>query len=168
MNTVIVFTAKNTKKIFAQGGTGNWKLNNERVKKCDYVVMTANSHHRESMHNLEDHGKAFLVGKISGVAGDAYDDLGHREGGRWVIRISEYAEIDLPNAWGGYQNPVKYVDLSDIDIDPEKLEWKPFPTDQIETFDHDPIPALTIEEAKRGIAKKLGVTPETIEIIIRA
>jgi hypothetical protein len=41
-------------------------------------------------------------------------------------------------------------------------------TEGIDTPEYDRIPALTIEEAKRGIAKKLGVTPDNIEIIIRA
>ena len=168
MNTVVVFTAKNINKTIEQGGSGNWKLNAERVKKCDYLVMTANSHHRDSMHPKDKHGNAFLIGRISGLAPDAYDDLGNKEDNRWIIQFNEYAEIDLSNAWGGYQNPVKYTDLSDFDIDLELLHWKPFPVDQIINQAHIGIPALTIEEAKSGIAKKLGIEPECIEITIRA
>jgi hypothetical protein len=43
-----------------------------------------------------------------------------------------------------------------------------FPTDQVINQAHVGIPALTIEEAKLGISKKLGITPECIEITIRA
>ena len=168
MDTVIVFTAKNLADTFRQGGSGNWKLNSERVKKCDFAILTANNHHKKSTHSREDHGTAFLIGKISGVTPDAYDDLGEREHGRWIIRFSEYAELDIPSFWGGFQNPIKYADLSDLDVDLDSLEWKPFPTEGIDTPEYDPVPALTIEEAKRGIAKKLGVTPDNIEIIIRA
>ena len=168
MDTVIVFTAKNLADTFRQGGSGNWKLNSERVKKCSYAILTANSHHKKSTHPLDDHGAAFLIGKISGVTPDAYDDLGEREDGRWIIRFSEYAELDIPNFWGGFQNPIKYADLSEFSVDLDSLEWKPFPTDGISIPEYDRVPALTIEEAKRGIAKKLGIAPDNIEIIIRA
>lgn len=168
MNTVIVFTAKGINKTIEQGGSGNWKLNAERVKKCDYLILTANSHQPASMHLKEKHGHAFLIGKISGLTQAAFDDQGNKESNRWIIQFSEYAEIDLPNAWGGFQNPVKYADLSEFSLDPELLNWKPFPTDQIINQIHRGVPALTIEEAKFGIAKKLEITPECIEISIRA
>ena len=168
MDAVIVFTAKDINKTIEQGGAGNWKLNAERAKKCDYLILTANSHHRDSMHPKEKHRNAFLIGKISGLSPEAYDDLGNKEDDRWVIQFSEYAEIDISNAWKGYQNPVKYTDLSEFDIDPEQLDWKPFPADQVINQTHIGIPALTIEEAKFGIAKKLGIAPECIEITIRA
>ena len=170
MDTVIVFTAKDINKTIEQGGAGNWKLNAERAKKCDYLILTANSHHRDSMHPKEKHGHAFLIGKISDLIPDAYDDLGNKEDGRWIIRFSEYAEIDIPNAWEGFQNPVKYTNLSELkfDLDLSRLDWKPFPTDQVINQAHIGIPALTIEEAKSGIAKKLGINPECIEITIRA
>ena len=170
MDTVVVFTAKSINRTIEQGGAGNWKLNAERVKKCNYVVLTANSHHRDSTHPKEQHGHAFLIGKISGLIPDAYDDLGNKEDDRWIIQFSEYAKIDIPNAWGGYQNPVKYTDLSEIDpdLDPEQLDWKPFPTEQVINQAQVGIPELTIEEAKLGISKKLGITPECIEFTIRA
>lgn len=167
MDTVIVFTAKDINKTIEQGGSGNWKLNAERVKKCDYLILTANSHHPASVHLKEKHGHAFLIGRISGLTQDTYDDLGNKESNRWIIQFSEYAVIDLPNAWGGFQNPVKYANISEFSLDPELLDWKPFPTDQIINQTHRGIPALTIEEAKSGIAKKLGITPECIEITIR-
>jgi hypothetical protein len=168
MDTVVVFTAKNINRTIEQGGSGNWKLNADRAKKCDYVLLTANSHHRASLHSKDKHGHAFMVGRVSGLTPEAYDDLGNKEDNRWIIQFSEYAEIDIPDAWGGYQNPVKYVDLSDFDIDIEHLDWKPFPADQVINQAQIGIPALTIEEAKLGISKKLGITPECIEIIIRA
>ena len=167
MDTVVVFTAKNISKTIKQGGSGNWKLNAERAKKCDYLILTANSHHRDSMHLKEMHRHAFLIGKISGLTPDAYDDLGNKEDNRWVIQVSEYAEIDIANAWGGFQNPVKYTDLSEFSIDTEQLNWKSFPADQVVNQAHISIPALTIEEAKSGIAKKLDLDPECIEITIR-
>ena len=168
MDTVLVFTAKDFDTTVEQGGSGNWKLNAERVKKCDYVVMTANAHHRDSKHSNAMHGHAFLVGKISGLQSEAYDDLGNKEDDRWIIEFNDYALVDIPKAWGGFQNPVKYTELSSLAIQPEALEWKPFPMDQKVDRSNQAIPALTIEEAKLGLSKKLGISPENIEITIRA
>jgi hypothetical protein len=160
MDTVVVFTRKGMDTIFAQGGSGDWVANVERLDRCSYLVATANAHSRLTEHPESMHAHAFLVGKIAGVK-DAPENPG-----RSIIQLSEYAEIDIPDAWGGQRNPVRYLDLSEIGIDPAQVPWKPFPTELEET--HDPIPALTIEEAKRGLSKKLGVTPESIEITIRA
>ena len=169
MDTLLVFTAKDIHKTIQQGGCGNWKLDANRAKKCTYIVLTANSHHKESLHPKENHGQAFLIGKISGISPEAYDDLGNKEDNRWVIQFDEYAELqDSTIVWGGYQNPVKYMELSDLGIKPSELEWKPFPFDQVEDLSQKKIPELTIEEAKQGIAKKLGIQPDCIEITIRA
>ena len=168
MSAVVVFTAKDFNRTIEQGGCGNWKLNVGRVKKCDYVVLTANSHHLKSMHTKDKHGHAFLIGKISGLTHEAYDDLGNKEDDRWIIQFSEYALIDIPGVWGGYQNPVKYVEISDLGIDPEQQDWKPFPIGQGNKQEHISVLELTIDEAKIGISKKLGISPECIEIIVRA
>lgn len=168
MDTIIVFTAKDLDKTIEQGGSGNWKLNPARAKKCEYVLLTANSHHRQSAHPTGMHGDAFLLGRISGLSPDTYDDLQNLESNRWIIQFSEYAEVDIPKIWGGYQNPVKYADLSDLGIDPEQLEWNSFPTERIADQTLIGIPELTIKEAKIGVSKKLGISPDCIEIIIRA
>ena len=145
MDTIIVFTAKNIDKTIEQGGSGNWKLNTARAKKCDYVLLTANSHHRQSTHPTEKHGHAFLIGRVSGLSPDAYDDLRNREDNHWIIQFSEYAVIDVAGVWGGYQNPIKYADLSTLGIDPEQVDWKPFPKDRVADQSHIGIPALTID-----------------------
>lgn len=167
-DAVLVFTAKDVKTTIEQGGSGNWKLNAERAKKCDYAVLTANSQHRASSHLKEKHGHAFMIGKISGLSHETYDDLGNREDDRWIIQFSYYALIDIPNAWGGFQNPVKYIDLEELRIEPTKLKWRVFPSDQDKNKPFRNIPPLTIDEAKLGISKKLGIDPESIEIVIRA
>ena len=167
MNTVVVFTAKSAETIFRQGGCGYWSLNAERARKCRFVLVTANAHHRQSEHATHDHGRGFLIGKISGLRSVDQIDFGQSARARWLIEFSEYAVIDLPNAWGGFQNPVRYMNLDEFEIDPKSLDWKGFPQAQIEQAD-DSVTALTIEEAKRGLGKQLGVSPESIEIIVRA
>ena len=82
------------------------------------------------------------------------------------MRLSEYAEIDVSNAWAGQRNPVRYTDLSEFNLSPESLDWKPFPTDREKT--RVATPPLTIDEAKQGLARRLGISPECIEIQIRA
>jgi len=168
LNSIIVFTAKNLAKTIEQGGIGNWKLNAIRAKKADYVVLTANSHHRKTTHSKEKHRSAFLVGKISGVSPETYDELGNKEDDRWLIEISEYAMVDIPEVWGGYQNPVKYADIEDLGIKLDLLDWKSFPKNNKQKILRSNIQALTIDEAKQGIAKKMDINPDCIEIIVRA
>ena len=160
MDTVVVFTWKNLETMFDQGGCGDWVANEDRLAKCTYLVATANAYAKDTQHSHQWHSHAFLVGKISGIKAAPENP------GRRIIQLSEYAEINVPNGWSGQRNPVRYSDLSEFGIDPDKIDWIPFPTDREKP--HDSTPELTIEEAKRGLAKKLGVAPECIEIIIRA
>ena len=85
---------------------------------------------------------------------------------RLIIQLSEYAEIDIPDCWQKQQNPVRYSSLDEFDIDPDELDWKAFPTEYQKPI--DTVQPLTVEEAKLGLAKKFGVAPEQIEIIVRA
>jgi hypothetical protein len=97
----------------------------------------------------------------------------------------------------GQRNPVRYYDtLESLGIDPSKLHFEPMPpraqdgaaNESLPALpDHDevdpkylrsapslPAPssdqvgALTIAEAKRGLALGLGVSPDAVEITIRA
>ena len=160
MDTVVVFTRKSLEEMFEQGGSGDWLANEGSLSKCNYLLATANSRATNSPFPGRKHASAFLIGKISGVK-DAPDNPGRR-----IIQFDEYAEVDLPDAWGGQRNPVRYTNLSEFGIDLQQISWKPFPTDRQKEYDS--IPELTIEEAKCGLAKKLGVSIDCIEITIRA
>jgi len=160
MDTVVVFTKKDLETMIEQGGSGYWKADENRLKKCTYLVATANSHAVDSKHTAEKHGQAFLIGKICGVV-DAPSELGRK-----VLQLREYALIDIPNSWGGQRNPVRYTNLSEFNLSPNNIKWRAFPTDGIKV--KDITQELTIEEAKRGLAKKFGVNLDSIEIIIRA
>ncbi|HHJ19244.1 MAG TPA: hypothetical protein ENJ84_05385 [Gammaproteobacteria bacterium] len=160
MDTVVVFTSKDIDTIFAEGGSGDWVANKDRLAKCTYIVAVANAHSNWSKHPQEKHAHAFIIGKITGIFESASNP------GRVVIQFDEYASIDTPNAWSGQRNPVRYTDLSELGIDPGALDWQPFPADKIKEI--DATKPLTIEEAKLGLAKKLGVTPDCIEITIQA
>ncbi len=160
-NTIAVFTAKNLDSILAEGGSGVWKLDPARARKCTYVVCTQNAHNAEAYADAtEPHGSAFLVGKISRII--PVDD-------RWRIEFSEYAAINQPEVWGGHRNPVRYTNLDDLGIELDGVKWLPTPqTKAAATPPQATAPhALTIQEAKNGLAQTYGVDVEAIEIVIR-
>lgn len=160
MDTVVVYTSKDTEMLFEQGGSGDWKANEARLEKCSYLVAVANAHSNWSKHLEDRHKHAFLVGKVSGVK-DA-----PATPGRLIIKFSQYALIDVPNSWDRQRNPVRYTNLSEFDLNTEELDWQDFPTDQVQEVDSTS--PLTVNEAKNGLAKHLGISPDCIEITIRA
>jgi hypothetical protein len=97
---------------------------------------------------------------------------------RYLVKFSEYARIDYPNAWPGLRNPVRYATLEDFGIpSPDTLTWRPMP-DNDSAVEPTPMAAppdedregfgpLTIAEAKAGLALGLGVPEGAIEITIR-
>jgi hypothetical protein len=92
---------------------------------------------------------------------------------RWIIELSEYAVVDVPESWGEWRNPVKYTTLETLGIDPRKLKFKVMPAPSRDLPPASPsAPAksggLTIAEAKAGLAIQFGVAPEAIEIHIKA
>jgi hypothetical protein len=80
--------------------------------------------------------------------------------------------VNIPDAWKGDRNPVKYSTLKKLGIDLSTLEWAPMP-ELTEPAPEAKAPAattgapLTMAEAKRGLALTFGVSPEAIEITIR-
>ena len=159
-DTVIVFTGKNIDTMFKNGGSGDWLINEASLKKCIYIIATANTNASFSDHMSTMHGQAFMIGKICGYMEAPSNPT------RKIIQFSEYAKIDVPNVWPGHRNPVLYASISDMNISLDKLNWHPFPSHQVEKVCL--IPELTIEEAKQGLAKKLRISTESIEIIIKA
>ena len=101
---VVVFTARSTERIVAEGGSEASVLNGARARRCDYLVCTQNTH-GDWGDGHEPHGSAFLVGKLDDVVPSPENK------DRWVIKISEYARVSLPNKWDGGRNPGKPVHL---------------------------------------------------------
>ena len=162
INTVMVFTSKPLETMFNEGGSGHWAANKMRLAKCEFLVATKS--HLLAAHFPHDNvlrGTGFLVGKISNVV-DAPED------GRYIIQFSEYAEVDFPDAWPGHRNPVAYFNISDLEkkfnFSLKTLNWKPFQSNNNEIYNFTK--SLTIDEAKRGLAKGLGVHIDCIEIKI--
>lgn len=161
----MVFTSKPLETMINEGGSGYWAANKKRLEKCTYLVATKSNTLREhfpSNPNISQ-GSAFLIGKISNI-------IDSPDGDRLVIQISEYSEIDVPHAWTGNRNPVAYTDVASFEtkhhIDISSLIWEKFPIS--ETTPQANVKALTVDEAKNGIAKTLGIDPSCIEIQIKA
>lgn len=162
--SMIILTAKSADTILAVGGTQSWVLDRAHAKQCQYAVLCQNAH-TDWGDGREPHGKGFMVGRIDDVVPSTDTE------GRWLITFSEYAVIDMPGAWGGWRNPVRYTTLEELGIDAGKLKFKPMPPVAREppakTAATRPGKGMTIEEAKQGLAQTFGVAPEAIEITIR-
>ncbi len=165
MNIVIVFTSKPLETMINEGGSGDWSANKKRLEKCSYLIATKSNTLREhfpSDINI-DQSSAFFIGKIRNITDSPDSD-------RLVIQFSEYADINISNAWTGNRNPVAYTNVTEFQVkhnfDISTLEWKPFPISEIKL--HNNVKALTVNEAKDGIAKTLGIDPSCIEIQIKA
>lgn len=162
---VKVLTSKSLQLIVKEGGTGRWKANAERIARCRYVVVVRN--HSLDRHSTEPwvarddipHGTAFLVGRGLSTFPDPESD-------RLYIAFEEYASISVPDQWDGLKNPVTYLSGRDLPFDPDRLGWQPFPRER--AVPETAVRALTISEAKQGIAKTLGIDADAIEITIRA
>jgi hypothetical protein len=146
MNTAIqTFTENDLETILARGGDFDWSLNQDRAKSCKFLVCTSSTG--------ANRGSSFIVGKISGIEPSPDRENKH------VIRISEFAVIDLQDQWPGNRNPVRYTTLEDLGIDLAQLSFQKI----IITKSN----SLTIAQAKVGLSAQYGVSPSNIEIIIK-
>jgi hypothetical protein len=170
---LVVFTFRSIDMLLAEGGSQAWALNQANARRCSYIVCTRNRHHEDASQQ-EEHGAAFLVGKISGV------EPAPDEPERFIVKFDRYALIDpQPIIWPGARNPVWYVDdFAEIQIDESSLEWLPMPeagyTERAFEIARQDVAApsptsdrMTIADAKAGLAASFGVSPDRIEITIR-
>lgn len=167
---VAVFTCRGRERILREGGSQAWRMSTNQASKRGYIVCVQNRNQGWG-NATHPHHTAFLVGKISGVVSSKGND------DRKLVKISEYADIDIPDAWEGGRNPVAYMTLEEFGIDLKDLEFHPvsaapFANDDEAFSDdgnyEDEVAPLTIEGAKKGLASYLGVTVEQIEITIKA
>ncbi|MDB6009735.1 MAG: hypothetical protein JWL65_1985 [Gammaproteobacteria bacterium] len=167
--SLVVFTGKSVESILRDGGTNWWRVDRNRARNCEFVLCTRNTK-TEWSEGSEDHHSGFLVGRVSGVI----PETNARGEDRFQIQLSEYASVNIPDAWKGDRNPVKYVpSLEDYGVDPAELDWQPMPPPTANggarPNGHPPgdDSPLTIAEAKRRLALTFGVLPDAIEITIR-
>jgi len=179
---VVVFTARRLERILAEGGTSAWRLNPKHTRQCEYVICTRNAHGHWDQgdwgNGPEAHHTAFLVGKIKKVIpSTAPPENDESPKNRYLIQFSEFARVNIPDFWQGDRNPLKYKSVEGLGIDFSELKWEPMPRPNSEsvstpTFEATPASrnaggALTMAEAKKGLALTFNVPPEAIEITIR-
>ena len=162
---VVVLTARGKSRILKEGGSQAWRLNAHHAGKCSYVVCVQNRNKSWGQPEAKHH-TAFLIGKISSIS------QSQEEGsqGRWIINISEYADISIPNVWDGNRNPVAYRTLEELNIDLEnlqfnKLEQEPNVLEQANKPKEE-LEKISIPEAKRLLANYFDVPEENISITI--
>jgi hypothetical protein len=167
-SAIAVFTADSRDEILALGGSASWVVAEKQARRREFLVCIRNAREVD-FHGHEPHGTAFLVGRIKELQAHGIDRKGMR---RFFIEISDYAVLDHPEAWGEWRNPVKYTTLEELGIDLKELRFKPMPA-PTKPLPAPPAPdrakagALTIAQAKAGLALQFGVPPEAIDIHIK-
>lgn len=165
---IVVFTANSTEHMMKDGGTQSWVLDKSNAKHCEYVVCCRSG--SDEVEGPEPKGSAFLVGRVSDVVPST------EHPGRWLVRMSEFARVNLPDVWKGWRNPVKYIDLAELGIDPAELTFEPMPEPSPQAASAPAagkpeggagVGPLTIAQAKRGLSLTFGVPEEAVEITIR-
>lgn len=169
-SAVAVLTSRSKDEIIERGGTGNWAASSERIIQNRYVVVIRNQRENAHWHQNDfDHGAAFLVGRISGIAETDESTADGRM--RYVIEFDAYAEVDVPAAWGKSRNPVWFTTLDELGINLDSIEFTSLADGKCVQPSGMTAPGsengLTFAEARRGLAARYGVTPHNVEIIIR-
>jgi hypothetical protein len=167
-DTVMVLTSKSFETMIREGGSGNWKANEESVRRCKWLVAVRNRHSDWS-EGKEDHGTAFLIGRIVGVKPSP-------KPGRLVIVFDQYAVLDRPATWpAGFRNPVAYTSLKDLGLKSDELKWKVFPGNPSQPAGKPKAdgeagfqrPSVVLEKAKLMIAESLSIAPSAVRISIQ-
>lgn len=127
---IVVFTAESTDEIVRNGGSQSWAVSKERAQRQEFLVCVRNAHN-ELSDGDEQHGAAFLIGRVSDVVLASHPRRPH-EIGRWMIKISAYVEVDLADVWRGWRNPIRYTSLESIGIEPATLSFGAAQSDKIE------------------------------------
>lgn len=181
---VVTFTGRGVSSMATHGGSGHWTAAPGNLRKASYLVCVRNRRrdHEEWAEEDRPHGQAFLLAKVTGVSEAPRRTPTQKQ--RYIVNFDEYAEIAVDNAWhkctGGQRFPVAYSSQAEveaalgIDFEAPEREWKrlsdlrPEPQDaDLEWEDDDTPHALTVEQAKQGLAAHFGVNPEQIDIQVK-
>ncbi|MDQ0315515.1 hypothetical protein [Amorphus orientalis] len=159
-----VFTFRPIEMLLREGGSQAWALNAANARRCTHIVCTRNRFHDGA--GPEEHGAAFLVGKISAV------EPSPERPDRYIVQMSDYALLDpQPVIWPGARNPVWYVDrLADLGIEEAKLNWLPMPKPNAVTPampDEVSITRCSAAQLKAAFAAEHGVSADDVEVTIR-
>jgi len=111
---IVVFTATPLPKMLDDRASGEWRLNPDRARQCEFLVCTQKRHNPDFGVATAPHRAAFLIARISGVipSPDVAD--------RWLIEFDQYTTCNVPNIWGisGHRRyPIWYTTLEELRVD---------------------------------------------------
>ena len=158
-NAVVVLTREGPETILSDGGSQAWRLDKNRAGESEFLVCVQNRHNGDWGNATEPHGTAFLIGHITEVVPSP------KRLKRWLIKIEDYARINVPNVWQAWRFPVRYMSLEELQTDPTTLEFKPMPEPAIEEA---PTVKLgdVIEGAIQQVAAAAGVPKTAVRISV--
>jgi hypothetical protein len=183
MESVIVYTGKDLRRMREEGGCGHWTASPIRVEAAQYLVCVRNRREQWAATDFE-HGVAFLIAHIKSTKPSPH-------AARITIEFDSYAMLAIPGAWQllakAQRFPVAYLETSELfrrlELNPNTLVWQqlvptqgPLQAAQASALYTASPPAardagagfaMAIAEAKRKLAESLGIASEKIEITIR-
>lgn len=183
-SAAVVFTFKSIERICEEGGTQSWRMHQSHIGKFRYVICARNRR-REGVEGSEEHGSAFMIGKVRDIVPSTDDDDPSKP--RFLIRMTEAAIIhNKPGFWQWGRWPVHYDSLESLGINPEDYDFKPLPdllaemrkasigltppvagSPTVSTSSTRRSWREAIDHAKASLAAELGVEADAIEIAVR-
>ena len=125
---IVFYTSTTMETILEEGGIGWWRLNPNRAQECAFALLTRNTSDRRAWasndRGPESRYSAFLIGRICGLTSSFFFEGEDR----YFVRLSQYARVNIANAWKGGGTPIKYATLDEYGIDPSTLTWEPMPS----------------------------------------
>jgi hypothetical protein len=181
MESVIVYTGKDLRRMREEGGCGHWTASPIRVEAAQYLVCVRNRREQWAAMDFE-HGYAFLIAHIKSTKPSPH-------AARITIEFDTYAMLDVRGAWElltrNQRFPVAYLETAEVfrrlglnegDLVWRQLAGQPGPHQTAEAAATAPADAAAsrvasftqaIAEAKHKLAESLGIAAEKIEITIR-
>ena len=188
---LLIFTVEGEDLIRRRGWSGYWPVNPERAKGFKYVLFCQNLRRSKVMKEEWDsfatgtkpHCTGFLLARIADVVPANQLDPSPNVKDRWILTLSDAAEVDLPKLWKGWRYSAYYQHtLQDLGLDPDKLSFEPMPSPvAVETADATQTVSLSelaeetksisesdgpLADIRRYAASRLGVQPNEVEISI--
>ena len=164
-DSIIVFTKHRPESVIAANGSGSWRINVEKWDGAiDWLILT---------NKVGSSRQITLVGRVAGFE----PDTGGKNPGRYAVKIDAYALMDDPGLTfaSTSTNPVQFRKGADVlGLDPNSLELSPVGEQKVrqsyEARESTTISAkpLSIAEAKKRLAVSFGISPDQVEITIRA
>lgn len=164
-NAVAVLTSEPLEEIIRNGSSGKWgNVTRDHVMAFPYLLLVRNGNFPRAPNDVS-HKTAFAVGRISSVV--ETDERTKRGHPRLAIGISHIARVDVANAWTRSSNPVRYVDLRELGISPDELDFEPVGGSIARSEVPGELPGISIEAARAGLAARYNVRPDSIDFIFR-